>query len=105
MAKFYGNIGFSQLMETRPDVWEEQWTVRKYKGDLSRNSRRLESSDKLNDDLSINNEIRILADPYALQNFHAMKYAEFLGTKWKVTNVTVEYPRLILTLGGVYNAS
>ena len=105
MAKFYGNIGFSQLMETRPDVWEEQWTVRKYKGDLSRNSRRLESSDKLNDDLTINNEIRILADPYALQNFHAMKYAEFLGTKWKVTNVTVEYPRLILTLGGVYNAS
>lgn len=105
MAKYYGNIGFSTLIETKPDVWEEKWTIRKYKGDVSRNSRRLESSDKLNDNISINNEIRILADPYACQNFHAIKYVEYLGTKWKVSNVTVEYPRLILTLGGVYNAS
>ena len=105
MAKYYGSIGFCSLVETKQDVWEERWSVRKYKGDVSRNSRTLESSDKLNDDIRINNEIRIVADPYAYQNFHAIKYAEYLGTKWKVSNVTVEYPRLILTLGGVYNAS
>lgn len=103
MAKYYGRIGFIHDVETRPDVWEHTVTVKRYKGDVSRNSKRFESTDKLNDDLNINNEIRIVADPYASQNFYALRFAEFMGTFWKVTNVTVEYPRLVLTLGGVYN--
>jgi hypothetical protein len=53
--------------------------------------------------LAINNQISIVADPFANQNFHSMKYVEFMGTRWKITNVDVQYPRLILTMGGVYN--
>ena len=103
MAKFYGVIGFAETVETVPGVWEEQITERDYFGDVIRNSRRLESSGHLNDDINIANEISIVADPFVNQNFHAIRYIEFMGTKWKISNVTVQYPRLILTIGGVYN--
>lgn len=104
MAKWFGKIGFAETVETSPGCWVEQITEREYYGDLTRNTRRLESSGNLNDNINIANEISILSDPFANQNFHAMRYVEFMGTLWKVSNVEVQYPRLILTLGGVCNA-
>lgn len=103
MAKFYGKIGYASTVETKPGVYEEQIVERSYYGDLIRNTRRLQSADQVNDDINISNEISIVADPYATNNFHTMRYAVFMGTKWKISNVEVLYPRLILTLGGVYN--
>lgn len=103
MAKFYGAIGFAKSVETTPGVWEEQIEERSYYGDLVRNSRRLQSGDKVNDDINITNEISILADPYACEHFYAMRYVVFMGAKWKVSSVDVQYPRLTLTLGGLYN--
>lgn len=103
MAKFYGKIGYASTVETKPGVYEEQIVERSYYGDLIRNTRRLQSADQVNDDINISNEISIVADPYATNNFHTMRYAVFMGTKWKILNVEVSYPRLILTLGGVYN--
>ena len=103
MAKFYGKIGYANTVETKPGVYEEQIVERSYYGDLIRNIRRLQSADQVNDDINISNEISIVADPYATNNFHTMRYAIFMGTKWKISNVEVSYPRLILTLGGVYN--
>ena len=104
MAKWFGKIGYATTAETAPGVWEESITVREYYGDIIRNSRRLQSGDKVNDDLNISNQLSIVSDPYANENFHTMRYAEFMGAKWKVTDVEVQYPRLLLTLGGVYNA-
>ena len=103
MAKFYGKIGYANTVETKPGVYEEQIVERYCYGDLIRNTRRLQSADQVNDDINISNEISIVADPYATNNFHTMRYAVFMGTKWKISNVEVSYPRLILTLGGVYN--
>lgn len=102
--RFYGKVGFMQTFEAAPGVYEEQITERSYYGDVLRNSRRYSgSSEKVNDDLDINNEISIVADAYAYQNFHALRYVEWMGAKWKVSSVTVERPRLILSVGGVYN--
>lgn len=103
MAKWFGVVGFAETVETAPDIWTEQITKRSYYGDLLRNNRRLQASDQLNDNINIANEISIVSDPYANQHFHAIRYVEFAGTKWKVSNVEVLYPRLKLTLGGVYN--
>lgn len=103
MAKFYGEIGYAEQVETRPGVWEEQITRKNYFGDLIRNTRRLESSGQLNDNITVANEISIVADPFANENFHSMKYVVFNGAKWKISNVEVQFPRLLLTLGGVYN--
>lgn len=102
MAKFYGAIGFNETRETTPGVWTEEIVERNYYGDLIRNTRRLQSSEYLNDDINVSNEISIVADPYATQNFHSMRYVAFMGAKWKISNVDVQYPRLILTLGGLY---
>ena len=103
MAKFYREIGYSTTTETSPGVWEEQIAARNYYGELVRNTRRLQTTDQVNDSINISNEISIVADPYAINNFHSMRYVEFMGTKWKITNIEVRYPRLILTLGGEYN--
>lgn len=103
MAKWFGKIGFAETKETTPGVWEEQITEREYFGDLTRNTRRLQSSENLNDNITVANEISIVADPFANQNFHAMRYVEFMGTKWKVSTVEVQYPRLLLSLGDIYN--
>lgn len=104
MAKFYGPIGYAESVETSPGVHMDEIVERNYAGDLlSNTSRWSNSSETTNDDLNINNRISILADPYAFKNFHSMKYVEFMGTKWKITSVEVQYPRLILSIGGVYN--
>lgn len=103
MAKFYGVIGYTATEEVKPGIWKEQITERKYFGELTRNTRKLQSTDQLNDNINVANEISILADPFANENFHSMRYVEFMGTKWKITSVEVQYPRLILSIGGVYN--
>lgn len=103
MAKFYGEIGYIETVETEPGIFEEQVIKRNYSGDLLRNSRRLQTTDQINDNINISNELSIVADPYANDHFHNMRYAKFNGTAWKITNVEVQYPRLILTLGGIYH--
>lgn len=103
MAKWSGKIGFADVVETAPGVWKEQITERKYFGEMNPNTRRLQSADQVNDDINIANKLSIVADPYASGHIYAMRYAEFMGARWKIANVEVLYPRLILTLGGVYN--
>lgn len=103
MAKFFGKIGYAVTTETEPGVWVEQITERSYYGDVIRNVRKLQTSDQVNDDINISNEISIVADPFAYQNFHSMRYVEYMGTRWKVYSIEVSYPRLILSVGGVYN--
>lgn len=103
MAKFYGEIGYGTSTETAPGVWTDVITEIKYHGDVVKNTRRLESGEGLNDNININNLISIVADPYANNNFHNMRYVKWMGTLWKISNVDVQRPRLVLTIGGVYN--
>lgn len=103
MAKYYGVIGYAATVQTEPGIYEEQIIETEYVGDVLRNTRRLREGSKINDDITISNQISIIADPYASNNFHAMRYVTFMGAKWKVSDVEVQYPRLILTLGGLYN--
>ena len=103
MAKFFGNIGYATQVETAHGVWEDSIVERQYFGDLNRNMKQNQSSDTLNDNIMVSNEISILADPFANENFHLMRYVEFMGTKWIISSVEVQYPRLRLTIGGVYH--
>lgn len=103
MAKFYGVIGFIDTVEQRAGVWVEEVIERNYYGDVIRDTLRLQSSTHLNDNVNVSNQISIVSDPYANQNFHAMRYIEFMGTRWKITDVEVKHPRLILSIGGLYN--
>lgn len=103
MARFYGMIGFAIQKETKPGVWKDEIVERPYYGDVLRNMRKLQNGEGLNDDINVANQVEIVADPFANENFYAMRYASMMGTKWKVTSVEVKYPRLVLTIGGIYN--
>lgn len=103
MAKFFGEIGYGETVETRPGVYEKQITEYKYYGDVIRNTRKLEEGDKVNNDISVGNSISIVADPYAQEHFFAMQYIKWAGTLWIISDVEVRSPRLILRLGGVYH--
>lgn len=106
MARYYGMVGFSAgSAETVPGVWDEVIVERPYYGDVVRNTRRLQSGEHLNDNVTVSNEISIVSDPYAMQNFHAMRYVAWMGTNWKVTSVEVQFPRLILSIGDEYHGT
>ncbi len=104
MAKYSGKIGYCITEETSPGVWVDKITERKYYGDVTINVRRTNEAEQVNNNVTINNRFSIIADPFASKNFHAIKYITYLGTKWEVTAVEVQYPRLIISAGGVFNA-
>lgn len=105
MARFYGSIGFVNTVEDPPDsgIWNEVPTERKYRGEISRNTRRWDSGEHLNKNLNISNTISIVADPYISNHLNSIRYIKWLGGYWEVSSVDVAYPRLTLSIGGVYN--
>lgn len=105
MARFYGEVGYGNTVETPPEsgVWVDEIYEATYQGDIIRNARQLERGEKVNSDITINNSISIIADQYAIDHFINIKYVRWEGVLWTVTEVEVRSPRLILTLGGVYN--
>ena len=104
MAKWFGKVGYSETVETAPGVWTPLDTVHEYDGDVMRNNTRWSgNSESTNDNLTVNSQISIVADPFAIEKFYSIKWIEFMGVKWKVTNVEPQPPRLLLTLGEEWN--
>lgn len=106
MGKYYGRIGYG-IVEEDPDspgVWKERLIWRNYYGDILRTFKKTESTDKVNDNVNMTNEISIVSDPYAFRNIAHMHCIEYMGVLWKINSVEIQYPRLILSIGGLYNA-
>ena len=105
MARFYGRIGYGESVESEAEsgIYADVITERSYYGDVIRNMRNLSAGEELTPDLSVSNVISIVADAYANDHFFAIRYVEWSGVLWTVTNVEVQSPRLLLTLGEVYN--
>lgn len=103
--KYYGRIGFMVTEEEpdNPSVYSEKLVYKTYSGDVERNMTKWSSSDKLNDDLNVSNSVSIVADPFAYNHSSSIRCIEFMGSLWKVDSVTVRFPRLVLSIGGVYN--
>lgn len=103
MGVYCGKIGYAERKEVALDVWKDVITEREYKGEVIKLASNTRSGENLNDEININNRISIVADAYAYQKYLEMRYIWYLGTKWKITSVEVARPRLILSIGGVYN--
>lgn len=106
MALFYGPIGFVETIEEPADsgIWVEVPIEKNYRGEIQRNSKRWDpNSDSVNPNLNISNTISIVADPYISNKLNCVRYIKWLGGYWEITSVDVEPPRLILSVGGVYN--
>ena len=104
--KFYGSVGFwEQNVEVKPGVYKPTIVEKPYSGDVNWHNRHFQNSENQNDDIKLNNQISIISDLYSQQNFSSIRYVVWYDVKWKVTNVEVNYPRLVLTIGGVYNGT
>lgn len=101
--KYHGKVGYAVSQEIRPGVWSDEFTERSYFGDVTPVSMRWEGSGGVNDNITVRNTISVIADAFAYENFSLIKYVEWMGVKWKVSQVEVQRPRLILTLGGEWN--
>lgn len=101
--RFSGKVGYGETVETAPGVHKNLITERTQFGDVIRNSLKFQSGESVNNDLSVSNSISIVADAYAREHFSAIRYVDWAGTKWSVTDIELRSPRLILGLGGVYN--
>lgn len=103
MAKWAGIVGYEFKEETAPSVVVEQIVTQKYTGDVEQHSVRREQGNNINADILVSNVISIVADPMAMTNFMHMAYVTYMGAKWAISSVSVEYPRIRLTLGGLYH--
>jgi hypothetical protein len=103
MAKFSDLIGFVVNAEATPGVWKDTVTEVYYSGDILRDTRQWNQADKVNDNMSVSNRISIVGNPFAFSNVAAMRYVKYLGACWRISNIEVQHPRLIISLGGLYD--
>ena len=103
MARYHGYVGYAIDVEAYPGVWEERISEHEYFGDVLKNRINMQQGSVVNAKITISNSISIIADPFAFEHVYAMRYVTYLGKKWCIVNVSIERPRLILTLGGLYN--
>jgi len=104
-VKFYGSVGFVEISKKRAGVMTQIPIEYNYSGDVMKRSIRYQNAESVNDNIGVQQQISIVADPYARNHVGSMRYVKWMGTAWKITDVSVQYPRLILTLGGVYNGA
>lgn len=101
--KFCGSIGFIKQEEIEAGIYGDVVAEKNYYGEVLQNFRKWKSSDKVNDDIVLTNKLSVIADSFMTENLGAMKYVVYLGQKWKIDSAEIEYPRIVLTLGGLYN--
>jgi len=103
MAKFYGSIGFAVTQETMPGIHKEVLINMPYTGDVLRESNKWTSGESVSGTLRLSSRISVIADPYAVSNISAIRYVSWMNIRWAITNVVIQHPRMILTLGEVYS--
>lgn len=108
MAKYAGLVGYVTQEEKVPGVWSTVADPKPMRGDIirasasSQNDGRL-SSDKINKDVTLNHRVSLVGDAYAFGNYYNIKWIEIDGAKWEVSSVELQRPRLIVTVGGLWN--
>lgn len=103
--KFSGKAGFRiDDVEIEPGVYKPQVVVKAIKGSVVSNSYQHQNSDKSTiDNVRITNQLSIVANQFLNKHITNLMYVEFQGVKWKVESFDIQPPRVVVSLGGVYN--
>lgn len=101
--RYFGKVGFKMTVDKGKGIWETIIKENPYKGDVLRNTTRNQQGESINDNITFNINISIVADPFAYTHFNSIIYCVWRGVKLKVNSIEEQYPRLILSLGGEYN--
>jgi hypothetical protein len=104
MAKFTGKVGFIEFVESEPGLFRPVVIEKSFSGDLLLDRRGWKASEHTSGDVFVSNRISLLANADLVNNLANIKYVIFMGVKWKVATFEILLPRVILTLGEVYNA-
>lgn len=99
--KWYGKIAFTEQKDDGTGIWEPVTVERDYYGDAIRNTKR-DQVTEINPDITLSNQLSVVADPYLLNSFQTIEYVTFMGQKWRVSSVDVSFPRLTLSFGSLY---
>lgn len=105
MAKFYGAIGYSIITETSPGVWIDEVVERNYTGDEIKAKRIWQPSENVNPNFTISDSISIVADEFMLANMQMMKYVRWRGAVWSINSISIDRPRMVLAIGGLFNGN
>lgn len=109
MAKFAGLVGYVTQEESAPGVWSPVENPKPMKGDIIRqsstngNGSRIGDTGKVNDDITLGHRVSLLGDAYAFENYFSIKWVQIGSKKWTVTSVEMQRPRVIVSLGGLWN--
>lgn len=105
MSRFAGTVGYTVQEETTPGVWTTVEKTRKMKGDIMKQVASHQSSEYLHDDVVLSHRVSLIGDAYAFDNYFNISWVKMDTQKWKVASIEVDRPRIIVTLGGVWNES
>lgn len=106
MAKYSGKLGLVYPdAETAPGIWApEKVEEVSVKGDTLNLSKSYSpSSQSINDDLTLSKRVSIIASSDLIADTASMRYLTYLGQRWKIVEIDFQRPRLIFTLGGIWN--
>ena len=103
MTRCSGIIGYALAVETQPGVWEESITDKPYFGEVVRDNRKVVDQTQINNSINISNNISVVSNKFMLENMAFMRYITFMKSKWNITSVDIKPPRIIITMGGLYN--
>lgn len=103
MNKWAGVIGFAINAETTPGVWEDSITEKTYVGDIIDVRVRRNTTQDINDNINLSAKISVVMNPYLRDHLDKLRYLTYFGSCWKISDISVEFPRLVISLGGVYN--
>lgn len=102
MAKYAGSVGYATQVETSPGIWKSKITEMNVRGDIINQGVAYQQGEKINDDVNVQHRISIVMPPHSLPH-DQIKFVTLWGNAWEVNSIEIRRPRLILTLGGVYN--
>lgn len=103
MNRFHGFIGYGIQKETTPGVYQDIIIEREVYGDIKKNGVRSTNQGNVNNDITLSNIVSVVTNSYFKDNCQHIRYVKINNQYWSVTHVELNYPRSILTLGGVYN--
>ena len=103
MAKSQIKIGFVTTVETSPGIWDEQIQEKIYYADVTRRYVKQNYNTTINANVDISNTLSIVANPEILTNLQSIRYVSWMGQRWSIGSIEVNYPRLILGIGGIWN--